>query len=106
MNANNQDLTYVVNFTVEVPRDLWDNVELSYNEIEWSLYDSDFISEENDIVTASIKLETESFWSNVERAKAAYDNASESFANPSIAFGDYKAIETKSELYKIREYGI
>lgn len=105
MNANNQNLTYVVNFTVEVPVDLWENVELSYNE-EYSFYDADAISENNGIVTASIKLETESFWSNVERAKAAYDNASESFANPSIAFGDYKAIETKSELYKIREYGI
>lgn len=105
MNANNQDLTYVVNFTVEVPREMWDNVELSYNE-EYSFYDADEISETNGIVTASIKLETGSFWSNVDRAKAAYDDASESFANPSIAFGDYKAIKTKSELYKIREYGI
>jgi hypothetical protein len=108
MNANNQNLTYVVNFTVVVPADLWDNVELelSFNLGEWTFYDADAISETDGIVTASIKLESASFWSNVGRAKAAYDDASESFANPSIAFGDYKAIETKSELYTIREYGI
>jgi hypothetical protein len=106
MNANNQNLTYVVNFVVVVPADLWDNIELSFNQGEWSFYDADAISETDGIVTASIKLETESFWSTPDRAKASYDNASESFANPSIAFGDYKAIETKSELYTIREYGI
>jgi hypothetical protein len=106
MNANNQNLTYVVNFVVVVPADLWDNIELSFNQGEWSFYDADAISETDGIVTASIKLESASYWSNVERAKAAYDDASESFANPSIAFGDYKAIETKSELYTLREYGI
>lgn len=101
-----QDLTYVVNFTVEVPVDLWENVDLTFNRNDWSFYDADFVSESDGIVTASIKLESESFWSTIDRAKAAYDDSSESFYEPAIMFGDYKAIEIKSELYKVREYGI
>jgi hypothetical protein len=105
MNANNQDLTFVVDFTVTVPREIWDNVELSYNE-EYSFYDADEISENNGIVTASIKLETESFWSTPDRARAAFDEYSESLPDPRIVFFMYNAPVSNTALYKIREYGI
>jgi len=106
MNANNQDLTFVVDFTVTVPREIWDNAELSYNDSEYTFYDSDFISEENDIVTASIKLETESFWSTPDRARTAFDEYSESLPNPRIVFFMHNAPVLNTALYSIREYGI
>jgi hypothetical protein len=102
----NQDLSIVIEFIVTVPREIWDNVELSFSNTDYSFYDADFISEENDIVTASIKLETESFWSTPDRARTAFDEYSESLPNPRIVFFMYNAPVSNTALHKIREYGI
>ena len=103
---NNQDLSIVIDFTVTVPRDLWDGVELSFSNTDYSLFDADFISEVNDIVTASIKLESSAIWSTPERAAKYFDEYSETMPEPSIKFNDYIAPVTDTKLYKIREYGI
>ena len=103
---NNQDLTLVIDFTVTVPRDLWDGTELSFSNTDYSLFDADFISEVNDIVTASIKLESSAIWSTPERAAKYFDEYSETMPEPSIKFNDYIAPVTDTKLYKIIEYGI
>jgi hypothetical protein len=102
---NNQDLTLVIEFIVTVPRDLWD-VELSYNENEYSFYDADLISEIDGIVTASIILESNAIWSTPERAAKYFDEYSETMPEPSIKFNDYIAPVTDTNLCKVREYGI
>jgi hypothetical protein len=103
---NNQDLTLVIEFIVTVPRDLWDNVELSFNENEYSFYDADLISEIDGIVTASIVLESIAISSTPERAAKYFDEYSETMPEPSIKFNDYIAPVTDTNLYKVREYGI
>lgn len=103
---NNQDLSIVIDFTVTVPRDLWDGVELSFSNTDYSLFDADFSSEVNDIVTASIKLESSAIWTTPERAAMYFDEYSETMPEPSIKFNDYIAPVTDTKLYKIIEYGI
>ena len=103
--SNNQDVTLVIEFIVTVPRDLWD-VELSYNENDYSFYDADLISEVNDIVTASIVLESSAIWSTPERAAKYFDEYSETMPDAGIKFNEYLAPVTDTNLYKVREYGI
>lgn len=106
MNANNQDLTYIINFTVTLPRNLWDNAELSFSNDDYSFYDADFISEVNDTVTASIKLESETFFSNIEHAKQYFIEYSETMPNPQIEFDGFKPYTISTTLYSVKEYGI
>lgn len=103
--SNNQDLTLVIEFIVTVPRDLWD-VELSYNENEYSFYDADLISEIDGIVTASIVLESSAIWSTPERAAKYFDEYSETMPDAGIKFNEYLAPVTDTNLYKVREHGI
>lgn len=103
--SNNQDLTLIIEFIVTVPRDLWDGTELSFSNTDYSFYDADFISEVNDIVTASIKGETGVIFSNVDMVNDSFSE----YGNTSptnIMFGDYEAPITNESLYKIIEYGI
>lgn len=103
---NNQNVTYVVDFTIVITRDTWDNLELTFNQCEYSFYDADLISENDGVVTVSIKLESNAFWSTPERAAKYFDEYSETMPEPSIQFGDNVQFVTDTKLYKIIEYGI
>lgn len=103
---NNQDLTYIIDFAITLPRDLWDNAELSFNESDYTFVDADFISENNNEVTASIKLESESFFSNIERAKQYFIEYSETMPNPQIEFDGFKPYTISTTLSDVKEYGI
>lgn len=104
--SNNQYLTLVIEFIVTVPRDLWDNTELSFSNDDYSFYDADLISEVNDIVTASIVLESSAIWSTPERAAKYFDEYSETMPDAGIKFNEYLAPVTDTNLYKVREHGI
>ena len=101
----NQDLSLVIEFVITVPRDLWDGVELSFSNTDYSLYDADFISEENDIVTAKVLGEYLVICSNkdlVNDCFAELGNTNET----NIMFGDYNSPIVNESLYKIIELGI
>lgn len=102
---NNQDLSIVIDFTVTVPRDLWDGVELSFSNTDYSLFDADFISEENDTVTASIKGEYGVIFSNSDRVNESFNEYGNTTPT-NILFGEYIAPITSESIYRIIEHGI
>ena len=106
MSRYNQDLTVVVEFTVTLPREIWDaETELTFTNSDYSFYDADFVSETDDIVTAKVMGAFGLVYSNPDQVKesfAEYGNTKET----DIMFGDYKVEILKDDLYNIIKEGI
>ena len=105
---NDQDVTMVVDFTVEIDSRIWDDGDeeiIFKGSTGFTFYDASLISETNGIVTASVKGESDAVWSTPERVQANFDDISEGF-DVAIFFGDHPATIQSSTLYRVREYGI
>jgi len=109
MANNNQDVTMVVDFTVVIDRLIWDgdadNDIIFKGNSDFTLYDAEFVSECNGLVTALVKGESAASWSTPERITENFDEISESF-DVQIWFGEHPAEIQELSLYNVREYGI
>lgn len=108
MSRNNQDVTMVVDFTVAIDSRIWDDgdEEIIFKGNDgFTFFDADFISENDGVVIASVKGESDAVWSTPQRVTDNFDDISESF-DTQIFFGSHPAAIMATSLYTVREYGI
>ena len=90
---SDQDVTMVVDFTVEIDSRIWDDGDeeiIFKGSTGFTYYDASLISESNGMVTASVKGESHAVWSSSAQVRANFDDISKSF-DVSIFFGDHPA---------------
>ena len=96
-------VTILVDFTVEIDSRIWDDgdEEITFNgSTGFGFYDASLISENDDIVTASVKGESHAVWSSSEQVRANFDDISKAF-DVSIFFGDHPATIQSTILYGV-----
>lgn len=108
MNRNDQDVTMVVDFTVAIDSRIWDDGDeeiIFRGSTGFTFYDASLISENDGVVIASVKGESDAVWSTPQRVTDNFDDITESF-DTQIFFGSHPAAIMETSLCTVREYGI